>query len=373
MTHSAFDGYRPPEPPRGRRRRRRDGDRSPARRRDLGALGTGDGGREMPMVEDVEFSSYYGRPVVKAPPWGAPIGLYLFVGGVAGASALLGAGAALTDRPALRRNARLTALAAVAVGTPALIEDLGRPERFLHMLRVLKPTSPMSLGTWILSGFASGAGVAAAAEIDRLLGERLPLGPLRPVLRCAEGPAAAVSTVLGAPLAAYTAVLLGDTAVPTWQGARQGLPFVFVSSAALAASGIAMITTPVAQAGPARVLAVLGVAGDVLAMHRTTESMHPLEAEPLETGSAGRKLRWAERLAVAGGVATLLGGRNRWIAAAGGAALATASALTRFGVLEAGIESVKDPRRVMIPQRERLEKRRAEGITDDSIITGPES
>lgn len=371
MTHSAFDGYRPPEPPRGRRRRR-DG-AAPARRRDLGAIGTGDGGREMPMVEDVEFTSYYGRPVVKAPPWGAPIGLYLFVGGLAGASALLGTGAALTGRPLLRRNARLTALAAVAVGTPALIEDLGRPERFLHMLRVLKPTSPMSLGTWILSGFATGAGATAALEVDRMTGERLPLGPLRPLLRAAEVPAAAVSTVLGAPLAAYTAVLLGDTSVPTWHAARRGLPFVFVSSATIAASGVALLTTPVAQTRPARVLAVLGVAGDVIGMHLTKASMHPLEAEPLEEGEPGRKLRWAERLAVAGGIGTLLGGRNRWIAAASGAALAAASALTRFGVLEAGIESVKDPRRVLVPQRERLAKRRAEGILDDSITTGPES
>ncbi|MFC0675540.1 NrfD/PsrC family molybdoenzyme membrane anchor subunit, partial [Brachybacterium hainanense] len=353
-----------------RRRRRRVGP-PPAHRGDLGRLGSGDGGREMPMVQDMEFSSYYGRPVVKAPPWGAPIGLYLFVGGLAGASSLLGAGAALTGRPRLRRNARLTALAAVGVGTPALIADLGRPERFLHMLRVLKPTSPMSLGTWILSGFASTAGIAAAVEVDRMLAGRLPLGPLRPVLRCAEAPAAAASAALGAPLAAYTAVLLGDTAVPTWAASRRGLAYVFVSSATIAASGLALLTTPPAETGPVRALAALGAVGDVAGMHVTKAGMHPLEAEPLETGAAGRKLRWAERLAVAGGIGALLGGRSRVIAAASGIALATASALTRFGVLEAGLESVKDPRRVMIPQRERLEARRAAGVVDDSITTGP--
>ena len=74
-------------------------------------------------------------------------------------------------------------------------------------------------------------------------------------------------------------------------------------------------------------------------------------------------------LAIAGGIGTLLGGRSRVVAAASGAALLTASALTRFGVLNAGLESVKDPRRVIEPQKARLAARRAAGITDDSITT----
>lgn len=366
MTNSEFDSYRPPEPPRRRRRGGRGQDR---RSRGLEQMGSGDGSREMPMVEDIRFENYYGRPVVKAPPWESPVALYLFVGGVAGASGLLQAGAALTHRPALRRNARITALAAIGIGTPALIVDLGRPERFLHMLRVFKPTSPMNMGVWILSAFGTGVGFAAAAEVDRMTGERLPLGPLRGVLRAIEGPSGALITLLGAPLAAYTAVLLSDTAVPTWNAARHGLPFVFVSSASIAASGIAMVSTPVRQAGPARVLALLGAAGDLVGMHYTKTRMHPLEAEPLDEGAPGAKLRWAERLAVAGGLGTLLAGRSRLVAVASGLALASASALTRFGVLEAGRESVKDPRRVIEPQRERLAARRARGIVHDSITT----
>src|SRR5699024_8955479 len=112
-----------------------------------------------------------------------------------------------------------------------------------------------------------------------------------------------------------------------------------------------------------------GVVGDVAATHAMKESMHPLESEPLETGRAGAKMTWAERLAIAGGIGAVLGGGNRVIAAASGAALLTASALTRFGVLEAGLESVKDPRRVIEPQKARLAARRAAGITDDSITT----
>lgn len=369
MTHSEYDEYRPPEPPRRRRRGGGPGGKG-RRRRDMTERGGGDGSREMAMVEDVEFESYYGRPVVKAPPWETPIGVYLFVGGLAGASGLLQAGAAISGNAELRRNARLVAIAAVGVGTPSLVIDLGHPERFLHMLRVFKVSSPMSLGTWILGAYATGAAMTALNEVDRLTGERLSSGPLQVLLRLAEGPSAVLQGLMGAPLAAYTAVLLGDTAVPTWNAARHGLPYVFVSSASLAAGGMAMALTSRKNAGPARLLAAAGVVGDIVGMHFTKSTMHPLESEPLEEGTPGRLLKWAERLAIAGGIGTLFARRSRTVAVASGLALASASALTRFGVLHAGHESVKDPRRVMIPQKERLEKRRAAGITNDSITTG---
>jgi hypothetical protein len=359
VSTSEYDSLRPPEPAGGRRggKRQRKG------------RGGGDGSREMPMVPEAEFSSYYGRPVVKPAPWGHEIGAYLFLGGVAGGSGLLAAGAQLTGRAKLRRNARLTALASVLLSLVALVKDLGRPERFLNMLRTFKLTSPMNLGSWILSSFSAGIGVAAAAEVDRLTGERLPLGPLRPVLRGVEGPAGLGAAVLAPPLAVYTAVLLGDTATPTWNAAHEELPFVFVSSASLAASGLAMVTTPVAEAGPARKLAVLGVVGDLVATKLMERRMDPVAAEPLHHGNPGRMLRLSERLVIAGGLGTLIGGRNRGAAVVSGLALATASALTRFGVFEAGLESTRDPRYTIEPQKRRLAARRAAGVTGDSITT----
>lgn len=323
------------------------------------------------MVPDVEFSSYYGRPIVKPPPWGHEVAAYLFLGGVAGGSGLLAAGAQATGREILRRNARLTSMVAVGLGGAALVKDLGRPERFANMLRTVKVTSPMSIGSWILTGFSAAMGIASAAELDRATGDRLPLGPLRTALTRVEGPAGVVAGAFAAPLAAYTAVLLSDTANPTWNAAHRDLPFVFVSSASLAAGGIAMALTPVDQAGPARRQALLGVVGDVAAMRLMESRMDPTAAEPLHHGPAGAKLQWAERLAVAGGLGTLLLGRTRVGAIASGLALASASALTRFGVFEAGIESATDPRYTVEPQRRRLEARRAAGRTDDSITTGP--
>lgn len=402
MTTSEYDRYRPPEEPRRRRDRDAPGEASayavgtamasgqpiapagaaPGTGRHRGGLAPAgsDGAREMAMVPEPEFvpaDGYYGRPVVKAPPWDERVALYLVCGGIAGGSALLAFGAQLTGRDALRRNARLTALGTAGVGALALVADLGRPERFLNMLRTIKPTSPMSLGSWILTGFSTGAGVAAVADVDRMTGAMLPLGPLRSVLHALEAPAGALAALLGAPLAGYTAVLLSDTAMPTWNAAKDDLPFVFVSSASLASGGMAMITTPTGQAGPARVLALAGVAGDLVAMKAMERRMDPVAAEPLHQGRPGWLMRWSERLAIVGGIGTVAAEvaartaprASRWAAVASGAALVTASAFTRFGVFYAGKDSAMDPRYTIEPQKRRLAARRSAGITHDSITT----
>ncbi len=360
MTTSEFDSLRPPEPSGGKRRRNGKG---------KGRRVVADGSREMPMVPEAEFTSYYGRPVVKPAPWGHEVGAYLFLGGVAGGSGLLAAGAQLTGRNTLRRNTRLSALVAVMLGAVALVKDLGRPERFVNMLRTIKLTSPMSVGSWILSFFSAGIGIAAASELDRMTGERIPLGPLRTVLRAMEGPAGLEAALFAPPLAVYTAVLLTDTATPTWNAAYKDLPFVFASSASLAASGLAMITTPVSEAGPARKLAVIGAACDLISARFTEYRMDPLTREPLHHGTPGRLLAWSEWLAAAGGLGALLGGQRRGVAALSGLTLLTASAMLRFGFFEAGKESARDPRYTIEPQKRRLAARRAAGMTDDSITT----
>lgn len=321
------------------------------------------------MVPDVEFTSYYGRPVVKPAPWTHEIAAYLFLGGVAGGSGLLAAGAQFTGSPKLRRNSRLAALGAVVLSAAALVHDLGRPERFFNMLRTFKITSPMNLGSWILAGFGAGIGAAVAGEIDRMTGGRLPLGRLRGALRVAESVGGVQAAVLAPPLAVYTAILLGDTATPTWHGAHRDLPFVFAGSASLASGGLAMVTTGVDEAGPARRLAVFGVVGELVASRLMRRRMDPVAAEPLHDGRAGAMLRASEYLAIAGGIGTLFSGRRRGVAAASGLALLASSALTRFGIFEAGIASAKDPRYTIEPQKARLAARRAAGITGDSITT----
>jgi hypothetical protein len=78
--------------------------------------------------------------------------------------------------------------------------------------------------------------------------------------------------------------------------------------------------------------------------------------EVYEHGSVARRRRASELLTAAGLAGTvLLAGRSRAGAAASGIALLTGSALQRFGVFEAGVESTRDPRYTVVPQRERLD------------------
>ena len=140
----------------------------------------------------------------------------------------------------------------------ALVHDLGRPERFLNMMRVAKPTSPMSIGTWILTAYGPGAGLAGAAELVRLLpGQGGALGRLAVALARPAGLAAAA---VAPGVAAYTGVLLADTATPGWHSAYRELPALFVSSAAAASGGLGMVGAPISEAGPARRLAIAGAA-----------------------------------------------------------------------------------------------------------------
>jgi formate-dependent nitrite reductase membrane component NrfD len=292
--------------------------------------------------------SYYGNPIINPPVWEeATIAGYLFSGGLAGASSLLGAGAQWSERPALARRAKLMATGAIGFSLAALIYDLGRPLRFLNMLRVFKPSSPMSVGVWILVGYAPLAAGSAASEV---LGRAPRSGRL---LGLGAG-------VLGAAVASYTAALLANTAVPAWSGARRELPFVFVSSAASAGSGWALLAAPLSENEPARRLALLAAAGE-LAAGQMMERRLGMVAETLHEGTAGRRLRAAKALTAAGALgAALLGRRSRLAAAASGAALLAGSALTRFGLFEAGMESARDPRYTVEPQRERLQVAREE-------------
>jgi formate-dependent nitrite reductase membrane component NrfD len=312
----------------------------------------GKGGGDRSMVPEATFSSYYGRPIVKPSPWEKDIPAYLFSGGLAAGSSLLAAGADLTGRPALRRAGRLGALGALGFSMAALVHDLGRPARFLNMLRTAKLTSPMSVGTWILSLYGPFAGAAAAAEVVDLLPERARRGPLR-LLSTLGRPAGVVAGLTAPPVAAYTAVLLADTATPSWHAAFKELPFVFVSSAAAASGGFGMLTSPVVQAGPARRMAAGGAVAELLMEHRMERSMG-ITAEPLHEGQAGTLMRAAKALTAAGAVGSMLSGRSRAAAVLSGAALMAGSVCTRFGIFEAGQASARDPKYTVVPQRERM-------------------
>jgi formate-dependent nitrite reductase membrane component NrfD len=306
------------------------------------------------MVPEATFTSYYGRPVVKASPWTNDIPAYLFLGGLMAGSSLVAAGADLSGRPVTRRTCHTAALVALLGSGYALIHDLGRPERFYNMLRVARPTSPMSVGTWILTAYGPFAGAAAAAEV-------VPFVPglprwVRTVAPHAGRASGLVAAAVAPGVAAYTSVLLADTSSPSWKEAWRQLPFVFTAGAAASGAGIALLA-PVEESGPARRLGV-GAAIVELTVTEWMERSMGLAGEPYRLGTAG-KLGRAAKAFLAGGTALALAGRrSRALSALAGLCLVSGGACTRFAVFEAGQASAKDPRYVVIPQRERLEKGR---------------
>jgi formate-dependent nitrite reductase membrane component NrfD len=287
-----------------------------------------------------DFQSYYGRPILKQPTWKSPdVPVYLFSGGLAGASAVLAELAAATGRPALTSTARLGACAGSLVGVGCLIHDLGRPARFLHMLRVFKPTSPLSVGTWILSPFSALSTVALASQLTGIT----------PALGRAAGIGAAV---FGGPMTSYTGVLLADTAVPAWHDAHRELPVLFAASALAAAGGLGLTGAAVPDNAPAARLGALGATVE-LAVSAAMERRLGMIGERYRLGSAGRWMRTARMLSVAGVAGALVGRRSRAVSVVSGLALLAGSLATRFGVFEAGKASAADPRDVIVPQRAR--------------------
>ena len=307
---------------------------------------------EQPMVPDAEFGSYYGKPVINRPVWSVPdIPGYLFLGGLAGLSSVLAAGAQLTGRGTLATSAKIAALGGGGLSVVALVHDLGRPTRFVNMLRVFKVTSPMSVGSWLLSAYVPAAGVAAAAAVTG----RVPrLGGL----------ATAGAATLGPAVAAYTATLLSDTAVPAWHDGYRELPYVFVGSGATAAGGFGLLTAPLAESGPARNLALFGVGTELLALRRMRQRIG-MVAEAFDTGKAKKYRTAGEVLSLLGAAGAIAGRRNRIVAALSGAALLGASAAVRWGVFHAGLVSSDDPKYTVVPQRERLRER---AMSDGSAV-----
>lgn len=298
------------------------------------------------MVPEAEFVSYYGRPVIKTPVWEAlDVPAYLFLGGLAGGSSALAACAQLAGYPELARVSKTAAGVAISLSAGFLVHDLGRPKRFLNMLRVFKPTSPMSMGSWLLSAYGPAAGVAAACAVTGWF-PRIGLA------------ATAGAALMGPGISTYTAVLICNTAVPAWHDAHREMPYLFAGSGAAAAGGLGMLALPPDRARPAVQLAVLGAAAELMAENFLERRLGSV-AEPYHAGRSGKLMKTAKVLTACGlGAAVLARGRrSRALSVLAGATLMTASAVTRAGVFQAGLASARDPKYTVGPQRERVARR----------------
>jgi len=291
-----------------------------------------------------ESPSYHGRSVIKPPVWRPEIPIYFFTGGLGGAAALLSLGARATGQPVLARRALLVGAAAEALSPAFLTADLGRPERFLNMLRLLKLSSPMSIGSWVMSASVASSAAAAALELRA----RAPRARL--ALECC-------SASLGPAMATYTAVLIANTAVPAWQEARRSLPPLFAASSAASAGAACTLACPLAQAGPARALAALGGIATVAIGGLMRRALGPLLAEPYRRGPSGLLRRSADALSAAGAGLIAAPGRSRARLSTGAALILAGQLSLRFAVAQAGGASARDPRQTIVPQRQRQAER----------------
>jgi hypothetical protein len=288
-----------------------------------------------------------GRPVIKEPVWTPEIPLYFYTGGLAGASAGLGLLSDLRGEQALARRAWALAFAGSVVSPALLISDLGVPKRFLHMLRMFKVTSPMSVGSWILAAFGT---ATAPAALHSLSGGRLG-GPGRA--------AQVASAMLGLPLSSYTAALIADTAVPVWHDARRELPFLFVAGAAASAGAACTALAPVAHAQAARRLAVGGaVAETALAKLMERRLRAAGVAGAYEEAPISTFKHAATGLTLAGaGLVAARGSRSRLAAVAGGLLVTAGAIAERWTVFRAGSRSAARPEDTVAPQRARIDRR----------------
>jgi hypothetical protein len=283
------------------------------------------------------------KPIIKQPTWTWEIPCYFYTGGLAGASATLAVLAGARGNGELERAAWKAALAGTAISPVFLISDLGRPGRFLNMLRMVKVTSPMSIGSWVLSGFGAATSVGG---LDAFTRGKVPL------LRRAGRVARPAAGLLGLPLASYTGALIADTAIPVWHESRRWLPLVFVAGAAASAGGAAVALTDPEHAAPARRLALAGAVAEV-ALKETMQKTLPSPLEESYEQGAPHRFSLAARVALVAGAGVLLGGgrRSRAAAVLGGAAINAGALAARWSIFKAGFASAARPQDTVATQR----------------------
>lgn len=297
--------------------------------------------RGAPFPQASPETGYYGVPLLKQPQWTWQVPLYFFVGGAAGSCGVIGALADwVGDDHELARHARWMALGGGMLSGALLTWDLGKPQRFLNMLRVFKPQSPMSMGAWILAGFTNAAAAASFADVvsDRW-------GPLLPV-KIIGGLGKLGSLALGGPFHNYTGVLIGATVIPAWNKNITSLPVHFGMSGLQSAVALLELMGH----SRSRALNLLGLGSAFLEtwMGAHLEGRSERELEPLKHGFSG----WITRGggALSGPVPLILraaamiakGEQKQRMRRLASISAIVGSLCTRYGWMQAGHASAKD-------------------------------
>jgi hypothetical protein len=285
-------------------------------------------------------NGYYQQPLLKEPQWTPLIPFYFFVGGAAGSLGVVGSLADLiSGEEKLAREARWLAFGGSVLSGALLVIDLGRPSRFLNMLRVFKPQSTMSMGSWILSGFSVFAFSSSAADaMEHFWGANLLIHLLRGMGRVG-------SVIFGMPFHNYTGVLLSTTAIPAWNARASSLAGHFGMSGLQSGASILELMGH----EESRALNLLGL---LSASMETWEKIDISASKsrallPLKRGgsgvliSAGAWLSGPVPLLLRLG-SLLLPGRGHTLRRVAACAGISGSLFTRYGWVQAGKSSARD-------------------------------
>ncbi len=234
--------------------------------------------------------TYFERPMLKPPRWGWSVVTYLFLGGIMGGLGLVAllADPRKDDERRVRRTARFASFTLAALNPAILISHLGRPERFLHMLRILKLKSPMSLGVWGLVLYSGASGATAIRELAEN-------GALPPSLRnLSPNVFTPLQAALGAFIAGYTGVLLSATANPLWAAGKRHIPAACVASGTASACALLNLLSTIegnhAVARKLERLEMFAGAAELLILNDFRIRAGPY-ATPMFSGDCGRRLR----------------------------------------------------------------------------------
>ncbi len=301
-------------------------------------------GGPMPQTPETMLgNSYYNLPILKPPVWEWMIAAYFFIGGLAGMSALIASAALIRNEFALARVA-IWAAGIGAILSPILLTiDLGRPLRFIYMLRVFKYQSPMSVGSWIVTGF--GAATLPAWALTEWHWHNLHAGAVSPAVHILAVIAIASSGLAGIFLATYTGALIAVTAIPAWNLHRVLLPFHF----GMAGLGSAAATLELAgfRLPALRALLYFAAGAETLIMFWLEVRKHGAADRALHEGKSGWTLRVGEALTgPLSLIVTIVG--QLWVASA---MFLLGSLLSRFGWLSAGRASACEAEAVFSSQR----------------------
>jgi hypothetical protein len=271
-------------------------------------------------------SGYANLPVTKVPAWHGIIAWDALLNGMATGLFLTAAVSELASPKVFTSVAKVAypiALVLLGVDLALLVFDLGDPFRFHHMLRIFKPDSPMSVGTWCLTIFSLPLTAAAALSVLAELGLDFEWARILAVV---------VALPFGFGSAAYKGVLLSTNAQPGWKDARWLGGYLTNSAVLLGCAELLVLSAMVGRSQAAAILRIAFIV--LLLLNLVPLGLLFANLQPTHARLYTRKQQWRTGLVIfAAGTLIPLGlllNGGLWFIVAAAISLFLGSWLVRF-------------------------------------------